>query len=174
MPERLRLMVTLASWCALRFGETVELRRGDVDLSDEVIRIRRAAVRTGGASSITTPKATLGFATSRSRRTSSRVERTWRNTLTRPRFAALPPRRRGTPAAVARCDIGTRRGAAGRADLRWHDLRHSGAVLAAATGAASPTDGAAWSFDTASRDALPARRPGTRPRDCGAAIQVGR
>lgn len=45
MPERLRLMVTLASWCALRFGETVERRRGDIDLSDEVIRIRRAAVR---------------------------------------------------------------------------------------------------------------------------------
>ena len=32
MPERLRLMVTLASWCALRFGEIVELRRGDIDL----------------------------------------------------------------------------------------------------------------------------------------------
>ena len=45
MPEPLRLMVTLASWCALRFGETVELRRGDIDLSAEVIRIRRAAVR---------------------------------------------------------------------------------------------------------------------------------
>ena len=28
MPERLQLMITLASWCALRFGETVELRRG--------------------------------------------------------------------------------------------------------------------------------------------------
>jgi integrase len=27
------------------------------------------------------------------------------------------------------------RKAAGRDDLRWHDLRHSGAVLAAATGA---------------------------------------
>ena len=27
------------------------------------------------------------------------------------------------------------RAAAGRPDLRWHDLRHSGAVLAAATGA---------------------------------------
>ena len=49
MPERLRLMVTLASWCALRFGETVELRRGDIDLSSEVIRVRRAAVRTKGA-----------------------------------------------------------------------------------------------------------------------------
>src|SRR6185312_10132396 len=43
MPERLRLMVLLASWCALRFGETIELRRNDVDLSAEVIRIRRAA-----------------------------------------------------------------------------------------------------------------------------------
>ena len=49
MPERLRLMVALASWCALRFGETVELRRGDIDLGDEVIRVRRAAVRTKGA-----------------------------------------------------------------------------------------------------------------------------
>ena len=35
MPERLQLMVTLASWCALRFGEIVELRRGDVDLGAE-------------------------------------------------------------------------------------------------------------------------------------------
>ena len=60
MPERLRLMVTLASWCALRFGETVELRRGDIDLSAEVIRIRRAAVRTKGAYSITTPKSDAG------------------------------------------------------------------------------------------------------------------
>src|SRR5271166_1237871 len=56
MPERLQLMVTLASWCALRYGETVELRRGDIDLSAEVIRIRRAAVRTTGAYTITTPK----------------------------------------------------------------------------------------------------------------------
>jgi integrase len=56
MPERLRLMVTLASWCALRFGEIVKLRRGDIDLAQEVIRIRRAAVRTRGAYSITTPK----------------------------------------------------------------------------------------------------------------------
>jgi integrase len=53
-------MVTLASWCALRFGETVELRRGDIDLSAEVIRIRRAAVRTKGAYSITTPKSDAG------------------------------------------------------------------------------------------------------------------
>ena len=60
MPERLQLMVTLASWCALRFGEIVELRRGDIDLGDEVIRIRRAAVRTKGSYAITTPKSDAG------------------------------------------------------------------------------------------------------------------
>ena len=60
MPERLRLMVTLASWCALRFGETIELRRGDIDLSAEVIRIRRAAVRTNRGYTITTPKSDAG------------------------------------------------------------------------------------------------------------------
>ena len=46
----------MASWCALRFGETVELRRGDIDLSLEVIRVQRAAVRTKGTYSVTTPK----------------------------------------------------------------------------------------------------------------------
>ena len=73
MPERLRLMVTLASWCALRFGETVELRRGDIDLSDEVIRIRRAAVRTKRhLHDHHTRSPTPVSATSPSRRTSSR------------------------------------------------------------------------------------------------------
>jgi integrase len=61
MPERLRLMVTLASWCTPRFGETVELRRGDIDLSEEVIRVRRAAVRAGGTFQITTPKSDAGI-----------------------------------------------------------------------------------------------------------------
>src|SRR6476659_1669615 len=61
MPERLRLMVTLASWCALRFGEIVELRRGDIDLGQELIRIRRAAVRTKVMFSSTTPKSDAGL-----------------------------------------------------------------------------------------------------------------
>ena len=61
MPERLQLMVTLASWCALRFGETVELRCGDVDLSDDVIRVRRGAVRVKGGYTITSPKSDAGI-----------------------------------------------------------------------------------------------------------------
>ena len=138
MPERLRLMVTLASWCALRFGEAVELRRGDVDLSDEVLRIRRAAVRTKGAYSVTTPKSDAGA-----------------------RDVAIPPHilpqiqqhlstyvGAKPDALLFAADHGGHlqpstlyrhwykaRAEAGRSDLRWHDLRHSGAVLAAATGA---------------------------------------
>lgn len=45
MPERRRMMVQLAAWCGLRFGELAELRRKDVDLPHRVIRIRRGVVR---------------------------------------------------------------------------------------------------------------------------------
>jgi len=38
MPERLKPMVLLAAWCALRFGELAELRRGDVDLKRGILR----------------------------------------------------------------------------------------------------------------------------------------
>ncbi|BDB43324.1 MULTISPECIES: tyrosine-type recombinase/integrase [Mycobacterium] len=138
MPERLQLMVMLASWCALRFGETVELRRGDIDLSAEVIRIRRAAVRTQGEYAVTTPKSDAGV-----------------------RDVAIPPHIIPQIETHLSKYVGGKhdslifanesgghlqpstlyrhwykaRGAAGRKDLRWHDLRHSGAVLAAATGA---------------------------------------
>ena len=67
------------------------------------------------------------------------------------------------------------RAAAGRPDLRLHDLRHSGAVLAAATGASLAELMARLGHShAAGRDAIPARRPGPGPGDCGAAVQVGR
>lgn len=139
MPERLQLMVTLASWCALRFGETVELRRGDVDLSDEVIRIRRAAVRThGGSYEETTPKSDAGVRDvaipphiiPQIEDHLSRFVGSKRDSLV---FAATNGGHL-QPSTVQRHWYKARK-AAGREDLRWHDLRHSGAVLAAATGA---------------------------------------
>jgi integrase len=45
MPERRRLMILLAAWCSLRFGELAELRRGDVDTKKGIIHIRRGVVR---------------------------------------------------------------------------------------------------------------------------------
>ena len=140
MPERLRLMVTLASWCALRFGETVELRRGDVDLSDEVIRVRRAAVRTKGAYTITTPKSDAGV---RDVAIPPHIIPAIENHLAKyvesGRDSLLFPAEHDhdghlQPSTLYRHWYKARE-KAGRKDLRWHDLRHSGAVLAAATGA---------------------------------------
>ncbi len=35
MPDLHRAMMLLAAWCALRFGELIELRRDDIDLEAE-------------------------------------------------------------------------------------------------------------------------------------------
>ena len=138
MPERLRLMVTLASWCALRFGETVELRRGDIDLSQEVIRIRRAAVRTKGTYSITTPKSDAGVRdVAIPPHIIPTIEQHLAKYVDKKRDSLVFPADNGghlQPSTLYRHWYRARH-TAGRDDLRWHDLRHSGAVLAAATGA---------------------------------------
>jgi integrase len=138
MPERLRLMVTLASWCALRFGETVELRRGDVDLSQELIRVRRAAVRTKGAYTITTPKSDASVRdVAIPPHIIPLIEAHLAKFVDSKRDSLLFPNENDghlQPSTLYRHWYKART-AADREDLRWHDLRHSGAVLAAATGA---------------------------------------
>ena len=44
MPPRYRLLIQLAAFCALRFGELTELRRADIDTQRGVIMVRRAVV----------------------------------------------------------------------------------------------------------------------------------
>jgi integrase len=138
MPERLRLMVTLASWCALRFGETIELRRGDIDLGAEVIRVRRAATRVGGSFAITTPKSDAGVRdVDIPPHIIPRIEAHLVKYVDRGRDSLIFPADNGghlQPSTLYRHWYRAR-DKAGRSDLRWHDLRHSGAVLAAATGA---------------------------------------
>lgn len=56
MPERYRVMVLLSSWCALRFGELTELRRGDVDTKIGLLRVRRGVVRAAGKTIVKSPK----------------------------------------------------------------------------------------------------------------------
>jgi len=138
MPDRLQLMVILASWCALRFGETVELRRDDIDLSQEVIRVRRAAVRTKGAYMPSTPKSDAGI---RDVAIPPHIIPTIEAHLSKyvgskPDSLIFPAANGGylQPSTVYRHWYKAR-AKAKRSDLRWHDLRHSGAVLAAATGA---------------------------------------
>ena len=147
MPRPYRPMVTLAAWCALRFGELTELRSRDVlltipadDSDDEpegVLRIERAVVRIDGGFEITTPKSDAG---ARDVHVPPHLVRYLKSHLDQ--FAPkandlLFPAAHGghlAPASLYR-QFYKARAAAGRPDLRWHDLRHSGAVLAAGTGA---------------------------------------
>jgi integrase len=164
MPARYQAMTLLAAWCGLRFGELAELRRSDVDMRNGRIRIRRAVVRVGGKSVVTTPKSDAGI----------------RDVAVPPhmlpilkihiaehaefgRDGLLFPAAGGghlAPSSLYKVFYPARK-AAGRPDLRWHDLRHTGAVLAAATGASlaelmarlgHSTQGAALKYQHAAAD----------------------
>jgi integrase len=138
LPERFRLMALLATWCALRFGELAELRRGDVDMRTGVLHVRRGVVRTKGRTIVKAPKSEAGV----------------RDVAIPPHLLPLvaehmlqhaesgkdgllfPAAGGGhlAPASLSRVYYPAR-AAAGRPDLRFHDLRHTGAVFAAQSGA---------------------------------------
>ncbi|MDJ0361537.1 site-specific integrase [Rhodococcus sp. H29-C3] len=138
MPAQYRAMILLASWCAMRFGELTELRRRDVDLTDEVIRIRRAVVRVGGEFVVGDPKSDADTRdVAIPPHLVPAIEAHLAEFVGPGKDALLFPAQHGghlAPATLYR-RFYTARTAAGRDDLRFHDLRHSGAVLAAATGA---------------------------------------
>jgi integrase len=139
MPEHYRAAVLVAAWCGLRFGELAELRRGDVDLKRGRLRIHRAVTHVDGADVVGVPKSEAGV-----------------------RDVAIPPHLVPVLAAHLRAhaQVGadgllfaapdgghlrsdgalhrafrSARLAVGRPDLTVHGLRHTGATLAAATGA---------------------------------------
>lgn len=139
MPEKYRPMVLLSSWCGLRFGEVIELRRKDLDLTNGVIHVRRAVIRANGQTIVGTPKSDAG-----SRDVAipphlvPMLRKHVRKSIADGRDGLLFPAADGVshlaPSTLYRVFYPARK-AAGRPDLRWHDLRHTGAVLAAQTGA---------------------------------------
>jgi len=138
MPDRYKAMTLLAAWCGLRFGELVALRRRDVDLSAGVLHVRQAVVRVDGEVIVGTPKSEAG---SRDVAIPPHLLEVVRQHLSEHadagRDALVFPARSGgylAPGSLYQVFYPARE-AAGRPDLRWHDLRHTGAVLAAATGA---------------------------------------
>jgi integrase len=140
MPDRLRLAVLIAAWCGLRQGETMELRRQDVDVRRGTLTVSRAVTRVAGADPIVgDPKSEAGN-----------------------RVVSIPPHILPAFTEHLKSHTGPERGAllfwgrdsgeqlapstlyrwyypareaAGRRDLRWHDLRHTSATMAAETGA---------------------------------------
>lgn len=148
MPEKYSMMILLASWCALRFGELTELRRFDLKLdppTDDpdavrtgVIRVRRAVVRVDGQFVVGTTKSDAGARdVAIPPHLVAALDDHLAEHVAAERDALLFPAQHGghlAPASLYRRYY-TARAAAGRDDLRFHDLRHSGAVLAAQTGA---------------------------------------
>ncbi len=138
MPPRYRLMVLLAAWCQLRFGELTELRRADVDLKDGVIRVRRGVARGDAGRHVKDPKSEAGKRdVAIPPHLTALVHDHLIEHAGRGRDALLFPAAGGghmSPSSLYAV-YHPARDAAGRPDLRFHDLRHTGATLAAATGA---------------------------------------
>jgi integrase len=138
MPEKLRPMTLLASWCALRFGELIELRRKDIDLKNGVIHVRRGAVRADGELIIDTPKSEAGI---RDVSVPPHIlgmlrEHLGKNISGGKEGLLFPAAHGGTLASsTLQTSFYLARVEAGRPDIHWHDLRHTGATLAAQTGA---------------------------------------
>lgn len=138
MPEDLRAMTLLAAWCGLRYGELAALRRSDVDPAGAAVRIRRGVVRVRGQLVEGTPKSDAGIrdVAIPPHLAPLIVEHLQRHAAPG-RDGLLFPSRTGAhlPTVTLYKHFYRARETAGRPDLRWHDLRHTGAVLAASTGA---------------------------------------
>jgi integrase len=138
MPERLRLTVHLAAWCALRYGEVAELRRCDIDLKNGVVHVRRAVAWVNGKPVVGLPKSDVG---SRDVHIPPHILPAVKEHLERHtawgREGLLFTNANGNHLAPTSfyASWWPAREAAGRPDLRFHDLRHTGATMAAEEGA---------------------------------------
>lgn len=140
MPPRYQLLVQLAAWCALRYGELTELRRKDVDTKEGVLRVSRAVSLVDGAFIVDTPKSAAGIRDVAIPPHLLPLVREHLLAHTAPGPDGLLFPSRNDPAEHLRQSSLTRvfypaRAKAGRPDLRFHDLRHTGAVYAALAGA---------------------------------------
>lgn len=152
VPARYKAMLLLAAWCALRFGELTELRRSDLDLTKGIVKVRRGVTwvkidkddldegesltenvvgdpkSTAGARNVAIPPHVIPALKEHLRQ----MPVTGRDALLFP--AAGDPTMHMRPATLAKVWYPAR-DAAGRSDLPFHGLRHTGATFAAQQGA---------------------------------------
>lgn len=139
MPKRYSAAVHVAGWSGLRAGELFGLARRHVDLEAGTVRVERAVTYAPGEVPV------LGKTkTDASRRVVHlpphviEILRDHMREFTAPGRDSLvftDPRGRIVPRDVRKVPFWRARAAIGRPDLRWHDLRHTGATLAAQAGA---------------------------------------
>lgn len=159
MPEHLSAMVVMGTWCTMRFGELVEVQRGDIDIYDlverdedgnevkvreGVVHVRRGAVRVAGGWEIGPTKTEAGIRdVTIPPHVLPAIEAHLAKHVGNKKDSLLfPPGGRATGAGgqPARLQPSTfyrhyykARETAKRPDLRFHDLRHTGATFYAQT-----------------------------------------
>lgn len=169
MPEAERLSVVLCALCALRPGEVLALRRRDIDLATNTVRVRETASAKIGGSAPTGPTKTEGsvrdvhFPSALNEDVSRQIKE---HAAAGPSGHLFPASSNKSNPVPYRTWAGHFKDAAARAkveDVRPHDLRHTGLTLAAATGATlselmaraghtSPTVAAKYQHATRDRD----------------------
>lgn len=138
MPAPLQLTVTLAAWCGLRWGETSELRRKDIERDCSALHVRRAVTYRDGAVHVGEPKTAAGIRTvnvpphirpALKKHLAEHVGKDGDSLLfTGSAGGHIRHYEYQYPWEKARKAIG-------KPNFRVHDLRHVGAVLAAQSGA---------------------------------------
>ncbi|WP_407689361.1 tyrosine-type recombinase/integrase [Mycobacterium sp. HUMS_1102779] len=138
MPAQLRASVVMAAWCGLRWGETSELRRKDVSSDCAVLHVRRAVTYRNGNFYPGEPKTAAGVRdVAVPPHIRPIIKSHIKNHVGRAADSLLFPDEDGNHlrADLYRTHWEKARAAIGKPNLRVHDLRHVGAVLAAQSGA---------------------------------------
>lgn len=138
---RYRALVLTAALASLRWGELVALRRGDIDLDEGLIHVRRAMSERGGHLEISLPKnnktrtvAVPGVLIEELRRHFEGVGSDRDALVFTGEHGATPRRGTWRPSvkwSALTESVGLPKG------FRFHDLRHTGNHLAAQTGAST-------------------------------------
>ena len=142
MPERYRAAVLIAAWGGLRAGEIFALARRHVDIESGAVTVERALNYLPGTGfCFGPPKSRAGYRTVHLPHDVMEAVDTHMVAYTGVGGDSLVfTTTNGTPVHSGTRTTMFRRAAAaaGRDDLRFHDLRHTGATLAAQSGATLP------------------------------------
>lgn len=141
MPAGRELLVTLAAFCALRPGEVLALRRRDIDVKARTVHVREtASAKYGGTEYIGPAKTAASIRVVHYPSVlDEAVKAQLQDHATAGPMGHLFPRRTDPSQPLAYSTFGASFRAAvqaaGLEDVKPHDLRHTGATLAAGTGA---------------------------------------
>ncbi len=146
MPEPYQLMIYLAAWSGLRFGEVTELRRGDFDFKANVVRITRGVTHIVATATqearfvIGSPKSSAGIRNVPLLASLIPVIQNHLATHTEPGknsllFSSVSDPQIHLSQGTFKTHYYKARQAAGRPDLRFHDLRHTALTALAVAGA---------------------------------------